>query len=106
MEIETLAKVVDNSSGNTNDFGTLASGVRYKHEFDTPDFLREKLSIILKDYLGPITISPFVRLYKQLCGSIKPHRDKSLYGDFKYTCLIYLADDFECGELSLKVPNQ
>ena len=102
-EIDDIEKQFEDGINTVNEFSSLATGIRNRYEINTPDFIKERLSTVLFDYLGKITISPFMKLYKQQCGGIKPHRDKSLYGDYKYTCLIYISDDFGGGKLSLKV---
>lgn len=102
-DVSQIQKIFNGGIIAANDFGIIATGIRNKLEINTPDFLKERLPIVLFDYLGSIELSPYIRYYKQKCGSIKPHKDKSLYGDFKYTCLIYISDDFEGGKLSLKV---
>lgn len=83
----------------------LARGIRYKGEQETPQWIEQRLNAVLTDYLGAIKISPYIRLYRHICGDVKPHRDQSLYNHSNYTCLIYLSDDFEGGKLSLKIPQ-
>lgn len=61
-----------------------------------------RLNVTLKDYYSDIMISPDARFYVHEIGEVRPHFDGNRDGLSNYTLLIYLTDDFEGGNLSIK----
>ena len=46
-----------------------------------------------------------IRIYFSNYGIVKPHVDKPVYPDDTHTCLIYITDDFNGGNLTIKLPT-
>ena len=81
---------------------------------DIPEDLIELLKIELLAFLvvnsqticggegGHIEVKDNFRLYESDYGIVKPHRDLPMCGDDTHTCLIYLTDTFEGGNLSVE----
>lgn len=79
------------------------------HLRDVPDDICadicKELLITLQGYYINIEVNPRnVRVYHSKFGRVKPHTDASTYGD-THTCLIYLTDDFDGGNLTVKLPR-
>jgi hypothetical protein len=53
-----------------------------------------------------IKICPLVRIYRQEYGKIKRHNDSSAFNMANTTCIIYLNDNYEGGELYLELDDK
>lgn len=85
---------------------TLASGKRTYCDINLSDepfsFLSERLIVVLNDY-SIDKIDRHARFYCHSFGGVKPHIDSNHDNMSNYTLLLYLNDDFEGGELSIKM---
>lgn len=83
--------------------GTLAHRAQIK---DIPDSIisqvKYAIDATLHSYSGDLEIGS-MRIYQQEFGDIKPHFDVAQDGKSNITCLIYLTDGYEGGELNVKV---
>lgn len=84
---------------NTN----LTTGLRHYCDVDLTDsFITKRLYTTLNDYYPNMILDRWARYYKHEYGAVKPHRDINHDNKSNYTLLIYLSDDFEGGQLSIK----
>jgi hypothetical protein len=85
---------------------SIAQGLRYQRCLQLDDLpeLEPVLRAALGGYFPDIKFADEVRLYRQICGGIRQHRDLQR-ASATYTLLIYLSDDFDGGELYLKRPR-
>lgn len=84
----------------------IARGLRRFLDLSLDDFpeMKKLISIALKDYFPDLELSNWIRYYQHKCGDVKPHTDGSK-DSAQYTLLLYLNDDFEGGQLNIKIPR-
>lgn len=88
--------------------GILAHRTRIEN---IPDDLKDQvkqaiITTINNSYAGDIKINNDMRIYIQTFGNIKPHVDIPTDGESNITCLIYLSDGYEGGELNIKIKEK
>src|SRR5580658_7059127 len=90
-----------------NKTGNLHGLIGHRDKLDNiPMKFKESITEVLNQTLGtqyPDLKIGYMRIYVQQFGSIKPHTDISSDGKSNVTCLIYLTDGYEGGELNIKV---
>lgn len=103
LDLDTVNEILSaNLLFDANLSGGISTGYREYADLNIEDFeLKSKLEIVLRDYFPDIEFENYCRYYNHVYGAVKPHTDS--LGPAQYTLLIYLSDDFEEGELSVKI---
>ena len=89
----------------TTSLTTISTGLREYVDINLTEYpdIVNRILIVLDNYLPDICLARYCRFYSHKYGHIKPHVDMNHDNKSNYTLLIYLTDDFEGGELSIKV---
>jgi len=104
--VADIISIISSKQDEWKDGATgLATGIRPFLELNlAQDFpwLIDHLHVVLSGYFPDMIISTDARFYNHQLGGVKPHRDGNRDGHSNYTLLIYLSDQFEGGNLSIK----
>jgi hypothetical protein len=100
------ADELNNSFKNitSKSFSNLATGLREHLDINLEEYfdISNRILIVLQDYFLDLRMDKYCRFYSHKYGEVKPHTDGSHDNQSNYTLLIYLTDDFENGQLSIK----
>ena len=110
--INDLIKIVDEFDPSNKPLnGSLAHRVRIdeadidKLNSEIIQSTKSELNATLIGYFPDMEIGE-MRIYCQTFGDIKPHIDVATDGKSNVTCLIYLTDGYEGGELNIKIKRK
>jgi hypothetical protein len=89
----------------TSSASTLATGQRDQCDINLElyPFISDRIITTLSNYFVNLQMNKFCRFYSHKYGEVRAHTDGSPDNQCYYTLLIYLTDDFEGGELSIKI---
>ena len=81
----------------------VTSGSRLIGSFHISEF--PEISNNIEKFFPNVKICTLVRIYRQEYGSIKRHNDTSSFNNANTTCIIYLNDNYDGGNLHLELSS-
>ncbi len=64
----------------------------------------KETNITMSNYFNNFNIDDNIRIYYSDFGQVKPHKDVTIKEKHDHTLLIYLSDDFDGGNITVKIP--